>query len=231
MKKREGLWIAIVLIASLIGATCFSYAEQKKEETTEEEKQVVLNIKQERENDYKDYFVPLIPLISVIFASLGGGVINYFYWKKREDVARKNKIFEERIRSYLDLCKHLFEFNACCDHIMRAEDEQRELREKKKPSKEEKSRLEQLLKAVLDYEMKQLEALKGLSQEINYAKIFFEDEVYKKIREYLELYEKVRTKEIEWGPGAFDKLLIAGKGLQSSMEKELKKQISLTLKN
>jgi len=225
MKKKLGLSIAIVLIGSLIGTICVSTGEQSKKISPKETKQVVQNIQQQKENNYKDYFVPLVPIISVIFASFGGAFINYYYWKKREDVTRKNKVFEEKIRSYLNLCKNLLEFNACTDLIIRAVGEQEELSEKENRSNEEESRFQNLSQIISDYEMKRVDSLKGLSQEINYAKIFFEDKVYKSIQIYLGLYDKIRTRETEWGPEAFSNLFTAGKNLQLFMEKELGKEI------
>jgi hypothetical protein len=164
----------------------------------------------------------LKPLIYGLILASVGGLINHLYWKKRFEIGRKIKKYEESISIYIKLCEKLLEFNACTDMIMRLKEEKGRLQKKRNKENADNERLKEIPQYIQDYEIKRIDALKGLSQGINYAKIFFESaEVETKVKAYLDLYEKIRINEIEWDETAFDKIFNSGKELQSSMEAEL----------
>lgn len=125
--KKKPIWIVLILAAIISIAAC-SIAEQDINTQNGNKQGTITNI-----GWFKMYFVPFIPVISVAIVVLGGAWINYCYWKKKEAITKNYKIFEERIKSYLNLCRYLVEFNACTDLIMRADKEVRKL--EKKPKK------------------------------------------------------------------------------------------------
>lgn len=164
----------------------------------------------------------LKPLFYGFILAFVGGLINHLYWKKRFEIGRKIKKYEESISIYIKLCENLLEFNACTDMIMRLKEEKGRLQKKRNKENADNERLKEIPQYIQDYEIKRIDALKGLSQGINYAKIFFESaEVETKVKAYLDLYEKIRINEIEWDETVFDKIFNSGKELQSSMEAEL----------
>ena len=164
----------------------------------------------------------LKPIFYGLILAFVGGWINHLYWKKRHQIARKIKNYEESINTYLKLCENLLEFNACTDMIMRLEKEKDKLQKNVNKKNADNERLKEIPQYIQDYEIKRIDALKGLSQGINYAKIFFESaEVETKVKAYLDLYEKIRINEVEWDETAFNKIFNSGKELQSSMEAEL----------
>jgi hypothetical protein len=94
---------------------------------------------------------------------------------------------------------------------------------KKKKNKTKDEMLKELAKIEADYEAKRIEALKDISQEINYGKIFFQSpEVEKNRDEYLDMYEKIRQNKMPWKFDSFNKLFKVGKNLQNSILSQLK---------
>lgn len=163
-----------------------------------------------QEEWFKNYLVPLIPVISVVFGIIGTAGINHLFWKKREEITKRTRILDERIKMYLKFCEYNLEFNACTDHIMRLE-------KSKDPDQ-----------TIRDLENKRIDALKGLVQRIRYARIFFKSErVNRSIKAYTELYDNIRKEETKWDEEgkAFDKLLELSKKIESSLEDELKDEM------
>jgi hypothetical protein len=65
------------------------------------------------------YIIPFLPIFVVGILTFAGAWINHKYWKRKESFTRKIDFFEERLKSFLDFCKYLAEFNAYTDLLMR----------------------------------------------------------------------------------------------------------------
>lgn len=173
-----------------------------------------------KEEWFNNCLVPLVPVISVAFGLLGTANINHLFWKKREETMKRNRISEERINTYLKFCEYNLEFNACTDHIMRLS--------KKKETPSGTKEVQNNEQAIRNLEVKGIDALKGLIQQIGYARIFFKSEqVPKNIETYAYFYNLIRTGEIKWDEEgeAFGKLLKLSKKIETSLEDELKDEI------
>jgi hypothetical protein len=220
MKKKQ-IWI-VLIFAAIISIAVYSIAEQDINTKNSNKQETIINM-----GWFRMYFVPFIPVISVAIVVLGGAWINYCYWKKKESITKNYKIFEERIRSFLDFCRNLAEFNACTDLILRADKRIGEINNDKSKENYE-GEINELQKNISNYQLKQIDAVSGLSEKISYARIFFEtNEVDEKIKEYIQSYENIRTGATPWdrSGNAFNDLLNSGRNVKISMENELKEKV------
>jgi len=211
-----------LILTAIISIAAHSIAEQDINTQNNNKQETITNV-----GWFKMYFVPFIPVISVAIVVIGGAWINYCYWKKKEAITKNYKIFEERIRSFLDFCRNLAEFNACTDLIIK--DDQRIEEIKTNQGKEDyEGETNKLKENISNYRLKQIDALSGLSEKISYARIFFEtNEVDKKIKEYIQSYENIRTGATPWdrSGNAFNNLFNSGRNVKLSMENELKEKV------
>ena len=173
MQKKMMLPLIAVFLFFSLGIIKTFAVPQDEGVTSKEVYEVTVHSKKVDEGFLHKHIYPLVPLITVIFAALTGGIINHIYWKRREKHAKKTNIFNEKMRCYVSLAKCLLEYNVCTDIMMSTSSDIEELKKQSNREEKDNQELKNLKQIYRDYQKKRIEPFAKIRQELSNAEVFF----------------------------------------------------------